>query len=114
MVEIKTTPIKVNVSDFNTNFNDNKVGTIQSVLSGIAAGLIDIPKGAFSLGASLMDMGFGTNNAAQVESFFDDLTTFDEKAEQTTAGKITRIVANLGIPGTAAFKLGSKLTKQAI
>ena len=80
----------------------------------MAAGLVDLPKGAFSLGASLMDMGFGTNNAAQVESFFDDLTTFDEKAEQTTAGKITRIVANLGIPGTAAFKLGSKLTKQAI
>ena len=114
MVEIKATPIKVNVSNFKTNFNDNKVGTIQSVLSGIAAGLIDIPKGAFSLGASLMDMGFGTDNAAQVESFFDDLTTFDEKAEATTAGKITRIVTNLGIPGTAAFRLGSKLTKQAI
>ena len=114
MVEIKATPIKVNVSNFKTNFNDNKVGTIQSVLSGIAAGLIDIPKGAFSLGASLMDMGFGTDNAAQVESFFDDLTTFDEKAEATTAGKITRIVTNLGIPGTAAFRLGSKLTKLAI
>ena len=114
MVEIKATPIKVNVTNFKTNFNDNKVGTIQSVLSGIAAGLIDIPKGAFSLGASLMDIGFGTDNAAQVESFFDDLTTFDEKAEATTAGKITRIVTNLGIPGTAAFRLGSKLTKQAI
>ena len=67
MVEIKATPIKVNVTNFKTNFNDNKVGTIQSVLSGIAAGLIDIPKGAFSLGASLMDIGFGTDNASQIE-----------------------------------------------
>ena len=58
----------------------NKVGTIQSLLSGIAAGLIDIPKGAFTLGASLMDLGMGSNNASKVENWFDDLTTFDEKA----------------------------------
>ena len=52
---------------------NNKVGNIQSVLAGIAAGVIDIPKGAFSLGASLMDLGLGTSTAAKVESFFDNL-----------------------------------------
>ena len=93
---------------------DNQVGTFQSILSGIGAGLIDIPKGAFSLGASLLDLGLGTNNAAQVEAFFDNLTTLDEKAEATTAGKITRILTNLGIPGTAAFKTASGLTKRAL
>jgi hypothetical protein len=35
--------------------NDNqKVGTIESVLSGVASGLIAIPKGFFSLGATLL------------------------------------------------------------
>tara|TARA_R110002012_G_scaffold64998_5_gene170651 strand:+ start:2271 stop:6359 length:4089 start_codon:yes stop_codon:yes gene_type:complete len=92
----------------------SKVGTIQSVLSGIGAGLIDIPKGAFSLGAALVDLGAGTNNAAKVENWFDDLTTLDEAAEATTAGKITRIIANLGVPGTVAFKAGSRLASKAI
>ena len=111
MVEIKvSTPTKIQVS----GFEDNKVGTFQSVLAGIGAGLIDIPRGAFSLGASLLDLGLGTNKAAQVESFFDNLTTFDEQAEATTAGEIARIIANLGVPGTVAFKAGSRLTKQAL
>ncbi len=111
MVDIKLSNLnKIQVS----GFEDNKVGTFQSVLAGIGAGLIDIPKGAFSLGASLLDLGLGTNKAAQVESFFDNLTTFDEKAEATTAGEIARIITNLGIPGTVAFKTGSRLTKQAL
>ena len=111
MVEIKVSaPTKIQVS----GFEDNKVGTFQSVLAGIGAGLIDIPRGAFSLGASLLDLGLGTNKAAQVESFFDNLTTFDEQAEATTAGEIARIIANLGVPGTVAFKAGSRLTKQAL
>lgn len=94
--------------------SSSRVGTIQSVLSGIGAGLIDIPKGAFSLGAALVDLGAGTNNAAKVENWFDDLTTLDEAAEATTAGKITRIITNLGVPGTYAFKTGSRLAKSAI
>ena len=102
--------VKINV----TGGGGSKVGTIQSVLSGIGAGLIDIPKGAFSLGAALVDLGAGTNTAAQVENWFDDLTTLDEAAEATTAGKITRIIANLGVPGTAAFKAGSRLANQAL
>ncbi len=93
---------------------DNKVGTFQSILAGIGAGILDIPKGAFSLGASLVDLGLGTDKAASVEDFFDNLTTLDEKAEATTAGKITRILTNLGIPGTAAFRTASGLTKRAL
>ena len=66
--------------------DNNKVGTIESMLSGIASGLIAIPKGFFSLGASLMDLGVNSGKAARVEQFFDDLTEFDEKAEATAAG----------------------------
>ena len=58
----------------------NQVGTIESVLSGIVSGALAIPKGLFSLGATLIDLGAGTNKAAEVEQYFDDLTTFDEKA----------------------------------
>ena len=68
---------------------NQKVGTIESVLSGVASGLIQIPKGFFSLGATLMDLGVNSGKAAAVEQFFDDLTEFDEKAEATTAGRIT-------------------------
>ena len=102
------------MAKINLGGGGSKVGTIQSVLSGIGAGLIDIPKGAFSLGAALVDLGAGTNSAAQVENWFDNLTTLDEAAEATTAGKITRIIANLGVPGTVAFKAGSRLAKKAL
>ena len=42
---------------------DSTVSTFQSILSGIGSGLISIPKGAFSLGATLYDLGAGTNKA---------------------------------------------------
>ena len=39
----------------------NKIGTLESMLSGVASGLIAIPKGFFSLGASIMDLGFSSS-----------------------------------------------------
>ena len=92
----------------------SQVSTISSVLSGIGSGLISIPKGAFSLGATLYDLGAGTSKAAEVEKFFDDLTEFDEKAEATTAGKITQALVNLGVPGVVGYKFASNLAKNAI
>jgi hypothetical protein len=94
--------------------NNNKVGTIESMLSGVASGLIAIPKGFFSLGASLMDLGVNSGKAARVEAFFDDLTEFDEKAEATAAGKITELLVNIGLPGGIAFKSASGLAKSAM
>jgi len=94
--------------------NNNKVGTIESMLSGVASGLIGIPKGFFSLGASIMDLGVNSGKAAQVEAWFDDLTEFDEKAEATAAGKITKLLVNIGVPGGVAFKSASGLAKTAM
>ena len=94
--------------------SNNKVGVIESMLSGIVSGVIAIPKGFFSLGASLMDIGSNTGKAAAVEQWFDDLTTFDEKAEATAAGKITELLVNIGIPGGIAFKGGANLAKSAM
>ena len=93
---------------------NNDISTIQSVLAGIGSGLISIPKGFFSLGATLMDLGAGTNKAAEVEKFFDDLTELDEMAEATTAGKITELIVNIGVPGGVAFKAGNALAKSAM
>ena len=93
---------------------NNKVGVMESMLSGIASGIIAIPKGFFSLGASLMDLGANTGKAAAVEQFFDDLTEFDEKAEATAAGKITELLVNIGIPGGIALKGASGLAKSAM
>ena len=94
--------------------NTDRVGTLESIFAGVVSGAIAIPKGFFSLGATLLDLGAGTNKAAEVEAFFDDLTDFDEKAEATAAGKLTEVLVNIGIPGGVAFKTGSRLAKQAM
>ena len=94
--------------------NNNKVGTIESMLSGVASGLIGIPKGFFSLGASIMDLGVDSGKAAQVEAWFDNLTEFDEKAEATAAGKITKLLVNIGVPGGAALKSASNIAKTSM
>ena len=100
-----------NIFDTSSYAPKNKVGTIESMLSGVASGLIAIPKGFFSLGASLMDLGVNSGKAAAVEKWFDDLTEFDEKAEATAAGKITEALVNIGIPGGIAFKSASGMAK---
>ena len=98
----------------NTAEDSNKIGVFQSMLAGVGSGLISIPKGLFSLGANLLDLGVDTGKAAEVERWFDDLTEWDEKAEATAAGKLTELLVNIGIPGGYAFKLGGGLAKQAM
>jgi hypothetical protein len=94
--------------------DNNKVGTIESILAGVGSGLLAIPKGFFSLGATLLDLGVDEGRAAKVEQFFDDLTTLDEKAEATVAGQITEALVNIGIPATAGFRVGSKIAVDAM
>jgi hypothetical protein len=94
--------------------DSNKIGVFHSMLAGVGSGLIAIPKGLFSLGASLMDLGVNTGKAAEVEQWFDDLTDWDEKAEATAAGKLTELLVNIGVPGGYAFKLGGGLAKTAM
>ena len=91
----------------------NEISSIESILAGLGSGLIQIPKGVFSLGATLMDMGAGTNKAAQVEKYFDDLTEWDEKAAATTAGKIAELLVNIGVPGGVGFKVGTSMANAA-
>jgi len=90
------------------------ISTIQSVLAGVGSGLIAIPKGLFSLGAALIDAGAGTDNAARVEKYFNDLTELDEMAEATTAGRVTELLVNLGVPGVGAYSKGASLASKAM
>ena len=53
-------------------------GFITSALAGVYTGLWNIPKGLTSLGAELIDLGLGTELAAGVENFFDDINPFDD------------------------------------
>jgi len=92
----------------------SKIGTMHSMLAGVGSGLISIPKGLFSLGATLMDLGADTKKAVEVEKWFDDLTDWDEKAEATTAGKITETLVNIGVPGSIAFTRGAALANTAL
>jgi hypothetical protein len=93
---------------------DNETSTLVSILAGIGSGLFKIPEGLFSLGASLIDLGADTNKAAEVEKFFAKINPFDEMAEATTAGKITELIINIGIPGGIAFKVGNQLARTAL
>ena len=80
-----------------------------SALAGIGSGLFKIPEGFVSFGATLIDIGADTNKAAEVEEFFAKINPFDEMAEATTAGKITELIVNIGVPGGVAFKGGNAL-----
>ena len=90
------------------------IGTLQSIFAGLGSGLIQLPKGVVSLGASVYDLLNDTNKAAEVEKYFDDLTELDEMAEATTAGKIAELLVNVGVPGGVGFKVGSSLANAAV
>ena len=104
-----------NVNSIETDADKNsKPNAFVSALAGIGSGLFKIPEGFVSLGATLMDLGADTNKAAEVEEFFAKINPFDELAEATTAGKITELITNIGVPGGIAFKVGSGLAKGAL
>jgi len=90
---------------------DEEVGFFESALAGVATGLWNIPKGVFSLGATLMDLVGDTNTARDVEAWFDEQNPWDDEAEARTIGKITGAIAQIAIPAGLGFKLGSAAAK---
>jgi len=66
------------------NDSPSNIGTF---MAGIGSGFFKIPEGVVSLGATLIDLGAGTDTATEVEEFFADINPFDEYAQETTAGK---------------------------
>ena len=111
--------IDYNPGKLNSAEEENQTSLMSSIGAGIATGLIKIPEGAASLYANIYDLTNDTDTALEVEKWFDDnvykkLGNIEEKAEATTAGKITSALINIGIPGGIAFRYGTKAANWAI
>src|SRR6056300_1975339 len=99
---------------FNSAEANNETSWYTAFGAGLLSGLIKIPEGIVSLGAELIDLGANTNTVASVEQFFDKINPFEEIAEERTIGKLAEIFTQIGIPGTAGFKAGTKLARKAL
>jgi len=85
-----------------------------SVGAGLVSGLIKTVEGVVSLGAELVDLGADSNTVAGVEQFFDDINIFEDTAQDRVAGRLVEVFTQIGIPGSAGFKLATKLANKAI
>ena len=85
-----------------------------SVGAGFASGFLKTVEGVVSLGAELVDLGADSNTAGDVEKFFDDINIFEDAAQDRVVGRLVETFTQIGIPGTAGFKLATKLADKAI
>jgi hypothetical protein len=93
--------------------DDGFLGQVKSALAGVGSGAIHMIEGPAMVGASLLDLGLGTDAAAKVEHYFQNINVFDETAQKHAVGKLVDVFVNLAIPEATAFKLASGLTKEA-
>ena len=100
---------------FNTSDKSQEdVSGVGSFMAGLGSGLFKIPEGVFSLGATLIDLGAGTDTATEVEEFFDTINPFDEYAEATAAGRLSELLVNLAVPAGLASKTAGRLIGTAL
>lgn len=88
-----------------------ETNAIAAAVAGLVSGAIKVPEGVVSLGAELIDAGFDTNTAEEVEKFFDKINVFEEIADDSAVGKIVETLVQVGVPGTIGFKLASGAVK---
>ena len=96
------------------SYEADDVSGVGSFMAGIGSGLFKIPEGVVSLGATLIDLGAGTDTATEVEEFFADINPFDEYAEATAAGRLSELLVNLAVPAGIASKTAGKLIGTAL
>ena len=98
-----------------TSLRDEEINSersaITSALAGVLSGAIKVPEGVVSLGAELIDLGFDTDLAADVEQMFNKVNIFEDIANDTAIGKLTEGLVQIGVPGGIGFKLASKAVK---
>jgi hypothetical protein len=98
-----------------TSLRDEEINSersvITSALAGVVSGAIKVPEGVISLGAELIDLGFDTDLAADVEQLFDKINVFEDIADDTAIGRLTEGLVQIGVPGTIGFKLASQAVK---
>ena len=98
----------------NLKDSDSDVNSIGSFMAGLGSGLFKIPEGVVSLGATLIDLGAGTDKATEVEEFFADINPFDEYAEATAAGRLSELLVNLAVPAGLAAKKAGQMANVAL
>jgi len=96
------------------SYEADDVSGVGSFMAGIGSGLFKIPEGVVSLGATLIDLGAGTDTATEVEEFFATINPFDEYAEATAAGRLSELLVNLAVPAGIAGKTAGKLIGTAL
>ena len=90
---------------------NSETSALSSAMAGIISGVIKVPEGVISLGAELIDLGFDTNTAVEVEKLFDKINVFEEIADDTAIGRLTEGLVQIGIPGGIGFRLASTAVK---
>ena len=93
---------------------NNDTSWYTSIGAGLASGLLKTVEGVTSLGAELIDLGADSNTAGDVEKFFDSINIFEDAAQDRVIGRLVETFTQIGIPGTAGFKLATKLADKAI
>ena len=88
---------------------EDDVGFWESAFSGVATGLINIPKGFISVGAELYDLIGDTNTAKEVDEWFDEMNPFDDEAEARAIGKITQAITQIAPLAVTGFVAGAKI-----
>jgi hypothetical protein len=97
--------------DLTPQEQSSETSAITAMFAGIASGIIKVPEGVISLGAELIDLGFDTDTAVEVEKAFDAINIFEEVADDRAIGKIAETLIQVGVPGTVGFKLASGAVK---
>ena len=59
---------------------NSETNAFSSAMAGVISGLIKVPEGVVSLGAELIDLGFDTDLAIDVEKAFDKFNVFEDIA----------------------------------
>ena len=93
---------------------NNDTSWYTSIGAGLASGLLKTVEGVTSLGAELIDLGADSNTAGDVEKFFDSINIFEDAAQDRVIGRLVETFTQIGIPGTAGFKVATKLADKAI
>jgi len=93
---------------------NNDTSWYTSIGAGLASGLLKTVEGVTSLGAELIDLGADSNTAGEVEKFFDNINIFEDAAQDRVIGRLVETFTQIGIPGTAGFKVATKLADKAI
>ena len=97
--------------DLTPQEQSSETSALTATMAGVLSGIIKVPEGVISLGAELIDLGFDTETAVEVEKAFDKINIFEDIADDRAIGQIAETLIQIGVPGGVGFKLASGAVK---